>query len=1020
MNNEHYKNIIKNAPIGYAFFKLVLDERGAPCDFEFLEVNRAYEELTGLKAENIINKRITQVLPTINKGNLDWLSLYSEVAINGGKKEFERYSDIFGAWYKVQVYSYEKGFFTAIFIDITSEKKKNMELEGFFNVNLDLLCIADTEGNFIKLNREWGSVLGYCVEDLQKRKFLDFVHPQDLPATLEAISKLSAQEQVLNFVNRYRCKNGSYKFIEWRSHPHGNLIYAAARDITDKKAAEAELRNIKEQYELAIAGTNDGIWDWDIRTNYLFLSKRWKEMLGYEDHELKNEFNTFISLVYEEDLDRLNDYVQKYLSGKIEKYTIEFRMKHKDGSIRWIMAKGEAIRDADGKPWRMAGSHSDITQRKSYEDALIVAKETAEIASRAKSEFLANMSHEIRTPLNGVIGFTELLMQTPLNEIQMQYAGNANVSGQALLGIINDILDFSKIEAGRLELEIIKTNIIELAEQAADIIKFHAAEKGLELLLDIDPDMPETAEVDPVRLKQILVNLLNNAVKFTENGEVELKVRFEAAAEKNAGIYHFSVRDTGIGISEEQRLKLFKAFSQADSSTTRKFGGTGLGLIISNLLANKMGGKIEIDSEYGRGSAFHFSIETKCEKTDRTDRRIRTAVKRALVLDDNERNRTILQKNVESFAIECAVCGDGLSALKMIEDSSFDLLIADYRMPYLSGLETVTMLREKLNIAPEKMPVIMLHDSFDDKTVLQECKKAGVKFNLIKPVKANQLIDALNNIHKKEIPESESKKIENESGKTLITDRPKTVLIAEDVKMNMLLIKTIIKQMVPGCHIVEAVNGKETVELAENKKPDLILMDIQMPELDGIEAAGLIRESENGSGRRVPILALTASATKDEKEKCLAAGMDDFITKPIEPHSLREKLEKYLDCKSGPAESREKYVSESVPRFDKESLMAKSGNDITLFKEFVRVSFSDTVNFVKALGKFIDEKNEAEMKKTVHSLKGLALTFGYNRIAQLTVEVEKNIDAGFDIILKIYEEMKLELNALEEILKNEK
>ncbi|HPG57106.1 MAG TPA: PAS domain S-box protein, partial [Candidatus Wallbacteria bacterium] len=302
MNNEHYKNIIKNAPIGYAFFKLVLDERGAPCDFEFLEVNRAYEELTGLKAENIINKRITQVLPTINKGNLDWLSLYSEVAINGGKKEFERYSDIFGAWYKVQVYSYEKGFFTAIFIDITSEKKKTMELEGFFNVNLDLLCIADTEGNFIKLNREWESVLGYCVEDLQKRKFLDFIHPQDLPATLEAISKLSAQEQVLNFVNRYRCKDGSYKFIEWRSHPRGNLIYAAARDITDRKSTEAELRNIKEQYELAIAGTNDGIWDWDIRTNYLFLSKRWKEMLGYEDHELKNEFNTFISLVYEEDL----------------------------------------------------------------------------------------------------------------------------------------------------------------------------------------------------------------------------------------------------------------------------------------------------------------------------------------------------------------------------------------------------------------------------------------------------------------------------------------------------------------------------------------------------------------------------------------------------------------------------------------------------------------------------------------------------------------------------------------------
>lgn len=1020
MNSRHYENIIKNAPFGYAFFKLVIDDAGAPCDFEFLEVNRAYEELTGLKAENIINKRLTQVFPSIKNGGFDWISLYSDVALNGGKKEFERYSDIFGAWYKVQVYSYEKGFFTTVFIDITSEKKNLIELEGFFNVNLDLLCIADIEGNFIKLNREWESVLGYCVEELQKRKFLEFVHPQDLQSTLEAMSKLSSQQQVLNFVNRYRCKDGSYKFIEWRSHPRGNLIYAAARDITDRKTTEAELRDIKEQYELAIAGTNDGIWDWDIRTNYLFLSKRWKEMLGYEDHELKNEFNTFISLVHEEDLERLNDYVQKYLSGKVEKYTIEFRMKHKDGSIRWIMAKGEAIRDAEGKPWRMAGSHSDITQRKSYEDALIVAKETAEIASRAKSEFLANMSHEIRTPLNGVIGFTELLMQTPLNEIQMQYAENANVSGQALLGIINDILDFSKIEAGKLELETIKTDIIKLVEEAADIIKFHAAEKGLELLVDIDPEMPETAEVDPVRLKQILVNLLNNAVKFTEKGEVELKVRFAAAAEKNAGIYYFSVRDTGIGISEEQRLKLFKAFSQADSSTTRKFGGTGLGLIISNLLANKMGGKIEIDSEYGAGSAFRFSIETRCEKKDRPGGIIRPAVKRALVVDDNERSRLILQKSVERFGIECLVCDNGLSALKMIEESAFDLLIADYRMPYLNGLETVTMLREKLNIPPEKMPVIMVHDSFDDKTVLQECKKAGVKFNLIKPVKANQLADALNSIHKKEISESESKKAESESGRTLIAANPKTVLIAEDVKMNMLLIKTIVKQMIPGCHVVEAVNGKETVELAENKKPDLILMDIQMPELDGIKAARLIRQSEAGSGRRVPILALTASAIKDEKEKCLAAGMDDFITKPIEPHSLRAKLEKYLGSKGGPAVSREKLVSESVPHFDKESLMAKSGNDITVFKEFVRVSFSDTVNFVKALGEFINEKNTVEIKKTAHSLKGLALTFGYNRIAKLAMEVEKNINAGFDKILKIQEEMKFELNELEEILKNEK
>ncbi len=862
MSKNHYEHIIKNAPFGYAYHKMIFNDKGEADDYEFLEVNEAFENLTGIKSSDIINRKVTQILPSIKNEKFDWISFYGEVALNGGKKELKQYSEAMDKWYQVQAYSYEKGFFATIFTDITSEKKKSIELEDFFNVNLDLLCIADIEGNFIKVNKEWEVILGYSVEELQQRKFLEFVHPDDIQPTIDAMARLGIQEKVLNFVNRYKCKDGSYRSIEWRSHPHGNLIYAAARDITSQKESAAALNELKEHFELAINGTSDGIWDWNIRTDYLFISKRWKEMLGYEDHELKNEFATFTSLVYEQDLQMVNSTVQSYLNGEIPKYALEFRMKHKDGTLRWILAKGEALRGADGTPYRMAGSNSDITEKKRAEDALrkseekhrillenshdiiytltpegtftyvspswtkrlghpvngvlgksidlfihpddlsacmeylrnmvesrprpegieyrvrrsdgswvwhmshsvilrdetgkingilgnarditaqkkaeealVLAKEAAEIASRAKSEFLANMSHEIRTPLNGVIGFTELLLQTPLNDIQKQYADNANVSGKALLGIINDILDFSKIEAGKLELDIIDTDIVEMMEETVDIIKFHAGKKGLELLLDISPDIPRMAQADPVRLKQILINLMTNAVKFTENGEVELKVQFIGCGE-GRGRYEFSVRDTGIGISEEQQAKLFKAFSQADSSTTRKFGGTGLGLIISNLLARKMGGAIEIKSEYGKGSTFLFSIETAYDNKIKENAFETLPVKRVLIVDDNANNRLILEHNFKHWGVEYASCDNALKTLKALESEPFDLMIIDYNMPYINGIEVIRMVREKLDLTPEKFPIILLHSSSEDLTINDECKKLGVKLNLVKPVKA--------------------------------------------------------------------------------------------------------------------------------------------------------------------------------------------------------------------------------------------------------------------------------------------
>ncbi|NUM35545.1 MAG: response regulator [Candidatus Brocadiae bacterium] len=523
---------------------------------------------------------------------------------------------------------------------------------------------------------------------------------------------------------------------------------------------------------------------------------------------------------------------------------------------------------------------------------LEIAKSHAEAASKAKSEFLANMSHEIRTPLNAVIGFTDLLMKTPMSTIQKQYAQNANTSGQALLNIINDILDFSKIEAGKLELEIIKTDIMELLEQTADIVKYSAEQKGLELLMNIKPSIPRYAEVDAIRLKQILVNLCSNAIKFTEKGEVELKLEFQAIDEKK-GIYTFSIRDTGIGIKEEQKQKLFKSFSQADSSTTRKFGGTGLGLVISDILAKKMGGKIQLNSQFSKGSVFYFSIETPYFYGDKEEENL--LLKHVMVIDDNDNNRKILQENFAFWGIEYTGYDNGLSALKILEKKNkFDLLIVDYHMPYIDGLKVIRIIRENLKLSQEKMPIILLHSSCEDQKLLEECQSLGIDFHLVKPIKFKELLVYLKHIPKRKGKESPAIIPKEETSAPSMKSKEATILVAEDVPVNMLLMKSLISNILPDAKIIEALDGIEAIEAMQKQKIDIIFMDIQMPGMDGIEATKKIREYEAEINTHIPIIALTAGILKEEKEKCLGCGMDDFISKPINVKELMAVLKKYL------------------------------------------------------------------------------------------------------------------------------
>ena len=793
----------------------------------------------------------------------------------------------------------------------------------------------------------------------------------------------------------------------------------------ERKRYDTQLKESREQFALAVDGTNDGIWDWDITTNELFLSPRWKEILGYEDWELVNEFPTFEGNIHPDDKEDLFNHLDLYYSGQVPRYDTEFRMLHKDGTYRWIQARGKALWDENGKPYRMAGSHTDITERKEVENKLLEsramlkssiielrdAKTKAEEANKAKSEFLANMSHEIRTPLNGVIGFTELLGDTELSHGQQQYVEAAATSARSLLAIINDILDFSKIEAGKLELEYIETDIIALLEESIDIITFSANNKGLELLLNIDPRLPRYARVDPIRLKQIIINLLSNAIKFTEEGEVELEAHF-SKGKKKKGEFHFKVRDTGIGIGEEQRKKLFKAFSQADTSTTRRFGGTGLGLVISHSLAEKMGGRLDFDSEVGKETVFHFTINTTYTYGDADVAKGLEKIKKVLVIDDTKNNRSILRDTFEALNIECAESDNGYSAIKIIEEKGpFDVIIVDYHMPYLDGLDTIRVFQEKLGLTPERQAIILLHGSSEDAFIQAECKALGISHDLVKPIKLTELYKTLNRISlTEEVPENG----ENEllEGREVISEKDTTILIAEDIFLNLTLISTLLQRMLPKATLLEARNGAEALKLYKEKRPDLIFMDIQMPELNGIEATERIRELEKDekAAKRAIIIALTAGVVKEEKAKAKEAGMDDFLSKPIQRGELKRVLGEYV----------EKTASQnSNTSFNRQRLLENISHDEELYKELIETALDQFPRFLDSLKTAVKAENEELVAKEAHSLKGAALNMGFDWLAELCKRTEEQQKEESEINSKDGTKSKDETKALLEEIRSE-
>jgi len=765
-------------------------------------------------------------------------------------------------------------------IDVTQERRLADAMDRWYRVSLDLACQTDVEGRYRRANPAFQRVLGYDPQEMLGKPLTHFVHPDDLAETKSKLRTAWSTEEPVRFENRYRHRDGSYRWLQWDMHAYVDrgFLYAAARDVTESKAREDEL----ERARLAA--------------------------------------------------DRAND---------------------------------------------------------------------------AKGEFLANVSHEIRTPMNGIIGMTELALDTELTDQQREYLHMVQSSALALLDVINSVLDFSKIEAGKLQIETIDFTLRETITGALKPLSVEANKKGLELLYDEGPGIPERLRGDPGRLRQVLVNLVGNAVKFTERGEVSVRIDKLGDVPEGA-LLRFEVGDTGIGIAADKLDYIFESFHQADGSTSRRFGGTGLGLSIASGIVDVMGGEIDVESQEGRGSTFWFTVPfALAQQTARAPTLPTTELGglRALILDDNATNRRILESFLGRMGMETVSVASGPEALELLDGSQragepLDLVVLDVHMPDMDGFEVARRIRGDDRFDSLVLVMITSAGRPGDGAL---CEQLGVSSYLLKPITPTELRDAIQltlaqGASTQREPQLVTRHSLREAWQSL------RVLLAEDNPVNQRLATHILQKL--GHEVTHAVTGREVLDLLGMETFDLILMDIQMPELGGLEATRLIREREAREGGHIPIVAMTAHAMTGDRERFLAAGMDEYISKPISQERLREVVRSLgrkadghrPDAKAARAKTEEHGMSASLddetPTLDREALLARVESDLELLSTLVGVFKADRPNLMGAIDAALLSRDAKELGNAAHTLKGALSVFGVEPARARAEGLEKKARTG--------------------------